>query len=326
MMLVPAAAHATQSVSVTGDDGQPTALNSGGPLALRNMDVQVLSHADTAEGYRWSVQVLDPGGVPASSGSTCNRTEFWSDDKQFVNYRGNGTYTVILRFYSDTADTACAKAPREVHYQFTIGASVAVGQPAGPALTRQPNSFVTNTQALDFNPNPGASSYEIRYAKGGVIAPDGSISGVSQTAYVDSTTGKVQISAREPGDYVVVARARGGDYYTPWSPPITLKLMAPFDFSDVRAVDSIGPSYKLRGTLRETSAAGGRVTVAIAKGKKGKRFRTLGKPKINSKGVWQLRFKVRKHGYYRVRYSFKGSATVVRGAIYETVRIRRVLR
>jgi len=46
------------------------------------------------------------------------------------------------------------------------------------------------------------------------------------------------------------------------------------------------------------------VTVAVAKGKKGKHFRTLGKPKVNSKGVITLRFRL-KLGTYRMRYSFK---------------------
>ena len=66
--------------------------------------------------------------------------------------------------------------------------------------------------------------------------------------------------------------------------------------------------------MREPTAAGGRVTVAIAKGKNGKKFRTLGKARINSKGVWTLRFTVRKYGAYRMRYSFAGNATVVKGA------------
>ena len=59
------------------------------------------------------------------------------------------------------------------------------------------------------------------------------------------------------------------------------------------------------------------MTVAAAKGKNGKRFRTLGKAKVNSKGVFKLRFTIRKRGTYRLRYSFAGSATVARGTIYE---------
>ena len=123
---------------------------------------------------------------------------------------------------------------------------------------------------------------------------------------------------------MVVARARNGDYYSPWSAPVTLKL-----FVAVRHVERHGrrrPRTELQAARHAARrvGAGGRVTVAIAKGKKGKRFRTMGKAKVNSKGIWTLRFTVRKYGYYRVRYSFAGTALVPRGAIYEVVRIRRI--
>ena len=59
-------------------------------------------------------------------------------------------------------------------------------------------------------------------------------------------------------------------------------------------------------------------------GIKGKRFRTLGKPKINSKGQITLRFRL-KVGTYRMRYSFKGNSVMARGTIYDVVRIKRVL-
>ena len=51
----------------------------------------------------------------------------------------------------------------------------------------------------------------------------------------------------------------------------------------------------------------GKVTVAVAKGKKGRRFRTLGKAKVSSKGVFKLRFRLTKTGYYRLRYALERS-------------------
>ena len=82
----------------------------------------------------------------------------------------------------------------------------------------------------------------------------------------------------------MVARIKSGDYYTPWSAPISFAVKAPFDLSYVGFPDSDGPSYKLRGTLRDPFARGSRVTVYYAKGKKGGRFRKLGRSsKINSK-------------------------------------------
>ena len=38
-----------------------------------------------------------------------------------------------------------------------------------------------------------------------------------------------------------------------------------------------------------------------------------------------MRFTVRKLGWYRVRYSFKGNADVARGTSYAQVRFRRVI-
>ena len=76
--------------------------------------------------------------------------------------------------------------------------------------------------------------------------------------------------------------------------------MAPFDLSSVSFPDSRGPSYQLRGIVREKAIAGSRVTVAAAKGKKGKRFRTLGKGKVNSEGVFKVRFRLSR-GTYRIR-------------------------
>jgi hypothetical protein len=45
-----------------------------------------------------------------------------------------------------------------------------------------------------------------------------------------------------------------------------------------------GPSYQIRGVLGETTGGGKKITLAIAKGKNGKKFRTLGKAKVNSQG------------------------------------------
>ncbi len=73
-------------------------------------------------------------------------------------------------------------------------------------------------------------------------------------------------------------------------------------------------------------SAGGRVTISAAKGKKGGHYRTLGKPKVNSKGVFKQRFRLKKLGWYRIRYTYKGSATVAAGRITEVVKIRRRLR
>ena len=42
-------------------------------------------------------QVFDAAGTPASSLASCRTTRFTPTAKNFVDYRGNGTYTSLLR-------------------------------------------------------------------------------------------------------------------------------------------------------------------------------------------------------------------------------------
>jgi hypothetical protein len=315
----PAAANAAVTGAVTGDGGAPVALTPGAVLPIRNMDVQAYVHVDAADAGSFKMAVADQNGTGAASAGLCWPTSSINDDKKYVDYHGNMTYTLTLSLFTDKN---CATPKSTVTYQWAVGAAVALGQPGGPLLTRQSNSFSTITQAIDFAGNPGATTYEIKYALGGVLAPDGSISGPIKDAYVDSTTGKVQLFERTPGTYLMVARAKNGSYYSPWSAPISIRLIAPFDLSSTTFPDSRGPSYQVRGIVGETSA-GGRVTIAAAKGSKGGRYRTLGRAKVNSKGVFKLRFRLKKIGVYRMRYSFKGSSTVAKGSVVQKVKITR---
>ena len=69
------------------------------------------------------------------------------------------------------------------------------------------------------------------------------------------------------------------------------------------------------------------MTVYYAKGKKGGKFRKLGRSsKINSKRAFTLRFKIRKPGIYRLQYRFKGTELVLGGKVTEAIRIRRTIR
>ena len=103
---------------------------------------------------------------------------------------------------------------------------------------------------------------------------------------------------------------------------MNVTAIAPFDLERTSFPDSRGPSYKVRGQVRER-AARGKVTISIARGLKKGRFRRIGKAKINSKGRFTKRFKVRKTGRYRLRYTYKGSSLVAPGRVTESVRIRR---
>lgn len=171
--------------------------------------------------------------------------------------------------------------------------------------------------------NPGALTEEIRYADGGVLGADGAISGPSQQAFVDSVSGAVRLRLDAPGDYVMVARAQAfSQVFTPWSAPIRFHAVAPFDFQGSPTFpDSRGPRYKLRVQLRERSARG-KVKIKLARGNKG-RFFSVGKAKINRKGVFKKKFTLRRTGRYRIRYIFKGSATTAPGTVTQKVTIRR---
>ena len=76
--------------------------------------------------------------------------------------------------YTNTGCTAGAKAAA---YQLAVGSGSPLTQPAGVLLTRKPNDFTSITHLIPIALNPGALTHEVRYAKGGVIGPDGAISG-----------------------------------------------------------------------------------------------------------------------------------------------------
>jgi hypothetical protein len=224
-------------------------------------------------------------------------------------------------------NTSCTAGARAATYVFAINAGVPVTPPGGPVLTREPNTPFAITHQVPVGLNPGALTHDIRYALGGVIAPDGSISGGSQTAFADRTTGTAGVRLDEPGTYVMVARAQGytggaGQFFSPWSPPIQIRAFAPFDFAigSPTFPDARGPRYKLRVELRERTARG-RVKLRIARGKRGK-YRSLGSARLR-RGVLKKRFTLHRTGVYRVKFVFKGSATTAPGTIVQKMRIRR---
>jgi hypothetical protein len=323
LALLPATASAA-SVTVTGDDGNPLAINTAATTAIRQLDLQYAVTFDGSDPAYHTTTVVGPDGAAASSGSSCYPKSAIANVSRTVDYRGNGDYAVVVRTFTNQACTAGAKESR---YLFSLNAGTAITPPAGIVLTRGPNSFSTITHKVPVALNPGAFGYEVKYARGGVIGPDGAISGPSTDAFMDRTTGLADARFTEPGQYVMVARIKSGDYYTPWSAPISFAVKAPFDLSFVGFPDPDGPSYKLRGTLRDPFARGSRVTVYYAKGKKGGRFRKLGRSsKINSKRAFTLRFKLRKPGVYRLQYRFKGTSLVLGGKVTAAIRIRRTIR
>ena len=313
---LPAAAPAA-TVTITDDTGTPVVMNPAAPPAIRNVHPD-LAVAAAAPEQRVTLSVAGPVAAAASP------TPCLSSASRSVDYQGNGTYTATVTTYTDTA---CKQGAKATNYQFSINASVALTAPAGPVLTRQPNSFVTNTLQIPVALNPGALGHELRVARGGVLAPDGSISGPSDEVFADTTTGTAAVRLQEPGTYLMVGRAKGytgavGQFFSPWSAPITIRALAPFDFSSApTCTDCRGPRYKLRGQLREKSA-GGKVTIKLARGNKGGKFRSIGTAKIRN-GKFTKKFTLNKPGTYRAKYVYKGSATIAPGTVTTKFRITR---
>lgn len=315
-----AAAHAAATVTVTGDDGNPLALAQGAPAGIRNMAPSVGVGFADKNGY-FSLAVTGPDGVAVANPLNC----FLNDNfTRYVDFRGNGNYTITVANYAK-ADSSCKTPTSTETYVFAINSSTAVGAPPGPFLRRAANSYTSNTLSLPVTPNPGATGYDVQYAAGAVLAPDGSISGPSSSGYVNSQTGMLDLTFPAPGTYTIVARAKNGVYAAPWSPPVTVQVMVPFDLLSVTFPDGIGPRYTLRGTLRENTIRG-KVSLAMARRGKHNRYgkyKSIGSASITSKGTFTKRFTQHRTGYYRVRISFKGSAIAPKTTIYGRVHITR---
>jgi hypothetical protein len=325
LLCVLAGASATHAatVTVTGDDGNPVPLSAAGPASIRQMDAKVgVAFATNNNGY-FSLAVTGPDGVAVATPMTCYSQDSYS---RYATFRGNGAYTVTVTNYAK-ADTACKTPTSTETYTYTINSGVAITPPPGPFLTRNPNSYATNTLSLPFAGNPGAGTYDVQYALGAVLNPDGSISGSPQQAFVNTTTGTIDLSLRAPGTYTVVARAKNGDYYSPWSAPVTVTAIAPFDLAGITFPDARGPSYQIRGTVNDTTIRG-TVTLALARlGKKNRygAYHSIGKAKISSKSTFTRRFTERRTGTYHLRVHYTGSALAPATSVTYKIRITRRL-
>lgn len=319
MGIVPATANATPTVTATNDAGTPITLTPGTPTGIRQMDVSVTVAVPSADTKFFQAQVFDGGGGPATPMSSCFDRGDTASLKGSPSYHGNGTYTVLVRYASNST---CSAVTRDSRFQYSISAGAAVTPPPGKVLTRKPDSFVINTFPLGVTLNPGAISYEIRYARNGVVQPDGSLAGSPKSAFVDTTSGLANFSFDKPGRWVIVARAERDGFFSGWSAPTVVNAIAPFDIATVRFPDHKGPSYKLKAQIREHSARG-KVTIYLAKGKKKGRFHKVGKARIGKTGKFTKRFTIRKRGTYRLRYVYKGNSTVAAGRVTERITITR---
>jgi hypothetical protein len=320
-----ASAASAATVTVTGDDGATQVGLNAGPVTIRNMNPTVgIAFADT--NGQFSAHVAGPDGTAVADDATCRLN---GNTTRYLTFRGNGTYTVtVTNFASYRTDAACARPTSTETYTFTIASSVAITPPPGPFLMRAPNSFHNNTLSLPVQTNPGASGYDVQYGLGSPVNPDGSLGGSPQTGYVNSTTSTIDLNFTIPGTYTVVYRAHNGDYGSPWSAPVNVVALVPFEILSVAWPDSRGPSYLLRGTVTDKTIRG-RVSLALArKGKHNKygSYKSLGKTSISSRSTFSKRFTEHRTGTYRLRIHYAGSATAPARTVYYTnIRITRRL-
>jgi hypothetical protein len=315
------AASAAAIVTLTGDDGNPVPIAPTGG-AIRNMSTKIgIAYPAGSTGY-FTATFAGPDGAQVSTPMSCyGQDSSWS---RSPDYRGNGNYTVTITNYA-AGDYNCAKGVTSTEsYVYAVNASTAITPPPGPFLIRAPNSFTTNTLSLPVTGNPGSFGYDVQYALGAVLNPDGSISGSPQTGFVNSTTNTIDLSLRQAGTYTVVMRAKSGQFASPWSAPVTVTALVPFDLLAISFPDSRGPRYQVKGTVNDKSIRG-KVTLALARGTKGGKYKSIGKASISSKSTFTKTFTQRRTGTYRLRVHYAGSAISPAASIIYKIKITRRL-
>jgi hypothetical protein len=306
------------TVTITGDAGAPVALAPGAPAPIRNMKFDLgIALAATERAY--AVAVTGPAGANGVA-RTCSTTQ---TVPMPLDFQGNGAYTATVTTYTDTL---CRAGARPQQYQWVVSASTAITPPARAVLTRKPGDFITRAYDVPVALNPGALSTTLYYARGGKAGPDGGILGTPREAFVDATTGKATVRFEKPGTYLLVARATGytgaaGQFFTPFSAPVTVRALAPFDFVGTPLLpDARGPRYKISAQIREKSTRG---KVKIQMARKGGKFFSIGSARIRRGGRISKSFTQHNTGKYRVRFIYKGSATTAGGRITGSVTFRR---
>ncbi|MDO8213708.1 hypothetical protein [Conexibacter sp. CPCC 206217] len=299
-----AASAGAVAVTVSGDDGRPVAIAPASPPALRNLRPQVGVTADP--GTRYAVAITGPGGRQAANPVVCADAAQPSTLQTF--FRGNGAYGVAVTTFAAT-DTACA-APigPAVTFPFNVAGRVVLGR-VGRFELRDPGSAARKPLALPVQVDPGSQAREIRFALNGRLRRDGSLRGRSSTARFNATNGTASLLFPGPGRYTVVARDAADGVQTPWSAPLHVRVVAPFDLSVVRYTDRSGPDFQVFCQIREGGAATGIVSVALAG--PGGPFRGLGRARINGDGAFGAKFTARRAGNYRLRFTYRGGNGLV---------------
>ena len=82
----------------------------------------------------------------------------------------------------------------------------------------------------------------MRFAVNAKLRRDGSIRGRSlRAAYAN---GSAALLFPAPGTYTVVARDSADGLDTPWSAPVRIRVVTPFDLWSLRFPDTTGPAFR----------------------------------------------------------------------------------
>jgi hypothetical protein len=272
----------------------------------------------------FTLTATGPGGAEAAQSITCIATNL--NRSLGIDYIGNGPYRATLTTYG-SGDSTCARGPVS-----TTSADFAIDQSTRPLVRsryayRRPGSEDAEEITASVQTVPGADGYEVQVSNSARQNPDGSLAGDREDLVVDPTTGAFTFRPRFAREFTFVARAlddsEGRSSATPWSRPVRVRVLAPFDLLPTSFPDSVGPVYRLRALVREQSASG-RVRVSIARGWTGRaRYRSLGTTRVRrGRGTFERRFRARP-GRYRLRYRYLGSATTAPGTATERILVRR---
>lgn len=313
-LLVPAALPAAASalaVSVTGDDGQPLAVNPAAPPSIRTLR-PVVGVTGDAGGGRYSVTFSDPSGKPAADPVACQGPA--TPTSAQLPFRGNGRYTVAVTTFAANDVSCTLPVGPATSFGFTIAGRVSLS-PVPRFALRDVGSTKRKLLALPVSADPGSQTREIRFAANAKLRRDGSIRGRSlQAPYKD---GSAALLFPAPGTYTVVARDAADGVETPWSAPLKIRVVTPFDLVSLRYTDTSGPVFRV--LAHAPAGTTGVVHVALARGRGA--FAGLGRARIDAEGAFGARFTADTAGTYRLRFAYRGNGLVTRGEIVRRFRV-----
>jgi hypothetical protein len=314
LALAPSSAAAV-SVTVTGDDGNPLAVDPAAPPSIRTLRPVVGVAADA--GTRYSVTFGNPAGKPAAGAIACQDGAAPSNVQ--LPFRGNGRYTIAVTTFAAT-DTGCTlPLGPATSFGFTIAGRVVLGSTSRFVMRDPGRPGRIKPLALPVDADPGSQTREVRFAANAKLRRDGSIRGRSVRAPFKA--GSVSLRFPAPGDYTVVARDAADGVETPWSAPVRIHVVTPFDVTSVRYTDTTGPVF--RALARAIPGTTGVVRAALARGNGS--FEPLGRARVDGAGAFGARFTVRTAGSYRLRFSYGGNGRVTRGEVVRSFRVGTVI-